>query len=106
MKYRVIFFCLVLILFKPAKADDKLDALLENKVTEYKGYCYTNLKKEIVFEKTTSTRVQQCIIGSGRQDGNNKFILLFTNQWNDALIKYNTKTKKQEIIWTNPDSLV
>jgi hypothetical protein len=102
-----LFIIVLMVLFdKPVKAGE-LEKLLGNKEVEYNGVCLINAKSELVFKEEDTKGKQLCIVGYDKKtDGNNRFVLMIVNNKPHRLIKLNIKTKKQEVIWRNPDGMV
>lgn len=93
--------------FGSARADEALEKLLGQRETEYVGTCRINTKQELTFDDKEATGEQQCIVGYyPKTDGDDRYVLLWVNGKTNRLVKYNLKTKKQEVIWMNPDGMV
>lgn len=111
MKTRIIIVVVALMaIMGYARADQQLIKLLGEREVEYAGICRVNALGNLVFTEKETVGVQECIVGSLPTDGNVKYVLLWSGEQINRLVKFTRKVgkspEKQEVIWRNPDTML
>lgn len=96
---------IVIIMSCSAKADT-LDDVLKDKRLVKQGRCGITAKGELSADESKSIGLMPCEFSIKEGDEENIYFMLYQNGKPHRYIKVNIKTKVQEVIWRDPNSMV